>query len=190
MTKKSQRAGRRGLPERELSWGRPRSGHGPGVSGHHSRCRGALRAEARRDLREAGPVHPETCRERWQVPIKSSRSDGKILAIKGQRIFRLCRPCGLCHSYATWLLSIKTNTSEWVQLGSNTRTVTSLEVDQIWPWLVACQPLFYGPRKSRYEGRGWGCGEKWGESGATLLPSHPMGYSMWDLHSPAELVGD
>ena len=60
MTKKSQRAGRRGLQERELSCERPRGGHGPGVSGHHSQGRRVLRAEAGRDLREAGPVHTET----------------------------------------------------------------------------------------------------------------------------------
>lgn len=60
MTKKSQRAGRRGLQERELSCERLRGGHGPGVSGHQSQGRRVLRAEPRRDLREAGPVHTET----------------------------------------------------------------------------------------------------------------------------------
>ena len=60
VTKKSQRAGRRGLQERELSCERPWGGRGPGVSGHHSQGRRVLRAEARRDLREAGPLHTET----------------------------------------------------------------------------------------------------------------------------------
>ena len=125
------------------------------------------------------------CRARWQVSIKFYRSDGEILAIKGQRVFGLCRACGLCHSYATWLLSIKTNTSEWVQLGSNKRTFTSLEVDQIWLWLVACQPLW--PKEAKV----WGKGVRMeGETGATLLPTHTVGHSMWDLSSPAKLLGD
>ena len=60
MTKKSKRAGRRGLQERELPCERPQGRLGPGVSEHHSQGRRVLRAEARRDLREAGPVHTET----------------------------------------------------------------------------------------------------------------------------------
>lgn len=48
MTKKSQRAGRRGLQERELSCERLRGGHGPGVSGHQSQGRRVLRAEPRK----------------------------------------------------------------------------------------------------------------------------------------------